>query len=90
VKIRARGTAEIEEADLQSPEMIFHRNRGNVVVLENPPKPVEHVEAEAEKEAKPEVPESAKAEAEKKAKPEVSESAKAEAEKKVRSTNKVK
>jgi len=74
VKVRARGTAEIEEADLQSPEIIGHRNRGNVVVLEKPPKPVEHVEAEAEKKAKREVPESAEA----------------EPEKKVKSTNKVK
>jgi hypothetical protein len=76
VKIRARGTAEIEEADLQSPEMIVHRNRGNVVVLE--------------KKAEQEVTESAKAEAEKKAKREIPESAEAEPEKKVKSTNKVK
>ena len=33
-KIPAMGTAEVEEADLKSPEMIFHLNRGEIVVLE--------------------------------------------------------
>jgi hypothetical protein len=106
VKIRARGTAEVEEADLQSPEIIFHKNRGNVVVLDKPKEMVEHVKAEPEKESKPEVDksekaeptkeakskvgESVKAEAEKKAKREVPESEKVEPEKEVKSANKVK
>lgn len=38
VKIPARQTVEIEEADLASPEMAFYRNRGSVVVVETPAK----------------------------------------------------
>ena len=69
VKIPARSTAEVEEADLQSPEMILHRNRSNVVVLEEPKEKVEHVEAESATNAKREVPAFEKAEPEKKAEP---------------------
>ena len=34
MKIRARDTAEVEEVALQSPEMVFYRSRGHVIVLE--------------------------------------------------------
>lgn len=34
VKLRARGTAAVEDGDLQCPAIIFHRGRGNVVILE--------------------------------------------------------
>ena len=39
LKIRARGTAEVEETDLQCPEMSFHQRRGHLVVLEKPETP---------------------------------------------------
>jgi outer membrane biosynthesis protein TonB len=34
LKIGTRETAQIEESDLNSPAMIFHRSRGNILVLE--------------------------------------------------------
>ena len=37
VKIPARQTVEVEEADLKSPEIMFYRNRGSVVVVEKAP-----------------------------------------------------
>lgn len=36
VKLRSRGTAEVEDADLQCQAISFHRSRGNVVVLQKP------------------------------------------------------
>ncbi len=39
LKIRARDAAEVDEADLQCAEMLFHLSRGNVVVLEKPEAP---------------------------------------------------
>jgi hypothetical protein len=36
VKIPARGRAEVDEADLDSPELLFHRSRGHIVVLDKP------------------------------------------------------
>ncbi|HEX8140089.1 MAG TPA: hypothetical protein VF544_21180 [Pyrinomonadaceae bacterium] len=34
LKIGSRETAQVEESDLNSPAMIFHRSRGNILVLE--------------------------------------------------------
>jgi hypothetical protein len=34
LKIRARQTADVTEADLNSPEMLFYRNRGSIVIVE--------------------------------------------------------
>ncbi len=39
LKIRARETAEVEETELQCPEMSFHQRRGHLVVLEKPETP---------------------------------------------------
>ena len=36
LKIPARGAAEIDEADLDSPELLFHRRHGNIVILGKP------------------------------------------------------
>ena len=33
LKIRSRDMAEVEETDLQSPEFIYHKNAGNLVIL---------------------------------------------------------
>lgn len=34
VKVPARGTAEISRTDLESPAVLFHLSRGNLVVVE--------------------------------------------------------
>jgi hypothetical protein len=39
LKIPARGIAEVDEADLDSPEMLFHRSRGHIVILDKPATP---------------------------------------------------
>lgn len=36
LKIPARGTAEVDEADLDAPEMLFHRGRGHIVIFGRP------------------------------------------------------
>jgi hypothetical protein len=36
LKIPARGTAEVNEADLDSPELLFHRRQGHIVILGKP------------------------------------------------------
>lgn len=36
LKIPARTALEVEAADLQSPELLFHQSRGNVVVMDLP------------------------------------------------------
>ena len=34
LKIPARGSAEVEEADLNCPDLLFHRSRGHIVILD--------------------------------------------------------
>jgi hypothetical protein len=36
LKIRARGVAEVEEADLNCPDLLFHRSRGHIVIVDKP------------------------------------------------------
>jgi hypothetical protein len=47
LKIGTRETAEVEENDLNSPAMLFHRSRGNILVLEAQTQP----EAESDENA---------------------------------------
>lgn len=65
LKIGSRETAQVEESDLNSPAMIFHRSRGNILVLETQARDVQPAaeaesaappEAEAEAAAQPEPP----------------------------------
>jgi hypothetical protein len=37
LKIRARGVAEVEEADLNCPALLFYQRRGYIVIADQPP-----------------------------------------------------
>jgi hypothetical protein len=46
LKIGTRETAEVEENDLNSPAMLFHRDRGNILVLGAQAEPTEAAAAQ--------------------------------------------